>query len=59
MKTGIRVIKCKVDGVRLEECQGVIPDIFRSGFFGDIKHPSLPRSNGTDEEFGVFLAELR
>lgn len=56
----LTVAKCRVDDIRLEVCQGKIPDVCRLLlWFDPITEFELPDAKASDDDFNNFLGLYR
>jgi len=49
----------EIDGIRITECVGPLPDKFRTMNYGSVIHSDMPDGGGTDAGFREFMDVLR
>lgn len=49
------ILKCRINGIKIEICNGEIPDAFRSLHFNPVTEFELPDTKASDEEFQYWL----
>ena len=49
------VMRCKINGIIIEECHGPIPDVYRSLWFGPLTEFELPSHQESDTNFNKWL----
>lgn len=57
--SSLRVVAGDMNGVLVEECQGTIPDAFRTAHFGPTTEFPLPDSRASQTDFDTFIATIR
>ena len=55
----LRVVAGDMNGVLVEECQGTIPDAFRTAHFEPTTEFPLPDSRASQADFDAFIDAIR